>query len=667
MLEPVFSQGDVVIHQKWGVGYITEVNIGPDPYIIVDFPSKPGHKIKSDLAIEVLRKLPSDGLETLLLKEHDKVIQWGRTAPLKLIGSVLADFAEPAKPADIQAKLVGRDLLPASWKTWWKKVGPAMRNSPHHFRRISNSSYQLVTTIEQIAEEPLITSPKKARLTRMTSSDIEDTVAKLEAGQTDFQSLKGAKVLQVIAKELVRRSSTSQGARDAIRKTLDGHVLHIRIILEELSISGNLSYLIETLTTYVKSIDVLAALQSPKKGATVGQHVVAKVHLLDITVKRITERYQLSAYESTTPKLVHALTQLALATWRKNISGWRSKTLIYVMSSLARLTEKMPTVLDLVGEYLIGHDSEIPAKISVIDSFLAKVEPAQRADAINRLLLVLLAGPPELLEECFTHHVREEEQLRWISSALHRSCNTGAISVLARLLLKKSSRLDARELGMFLNSAIAVLSVYPEAEATFGFILADKLGQKLDIAPPQGLKPRQPGVSENIVELIHIVHAKKIEEQSQVFERARMALESDRKQAQEALETLRNKFAKLEEVAEELRSSYRLPEQWAEFRGKKEPLERLARLYQDIFLATEDDATRKATAWVLQRLENILQTYGVSKFGGINSRERYDPALHEFVPGFEGSENQVTVKCPGFQWKDPSDSRIVLVRAKVVK
>lgn len=669
MEEQEFLPGDVVSHREWGIGYVLEVGSGPEPDLIVEFTGKPRHRMSSQLASHALSKLPADGLEALLLKERDKVATWSKDAPLKLIGAALADLGKAAKPADLRAKLDSRRLLPVKWESWWKRVQPAIKDSPCFFVR-SDGSYHLASAVEQIPESPLPPSPKKAKAARLTSAQVQEITVRLEAGEIEFESLKGTKTLRLVAKELVQRSLTSEMARSVAMKALQGPVLHTRVILEEFSHLGQLSYLIEALVRFTSHIQLLAATPALKEGKKIGEHVMAKLHLMENATRQLVEYGQLQEAPSVIASLVHALLQLALVVWRKEMSSWRSQSLDRVSNTVVILAQRQPKVFSIAGEYLARHEGNILGKVAVADSLLTKVAADVRYEAVDQLLIGSLVEPSGFVEECFLHHVKEEQQLSWISSALSHlllSCNIRAVEALARLLLRKSPRLEAHESKMYVELAIALASVSPQAPEVLSAVIRDRLKQRLDSVTSEISDLTRPAKPKTVLDLIEDASHAKVEEERRHAREMCAALEADLKDLQLALETTKSKSIKLEEMVEQLKSSYRLPERWALFQGKKEILESLVGLYQEAFLAKGAGGDPKATGWVLQRLQNLLQKHSVSEFGRVDSRATYDPTLHEFIPGFEDTGEEVRIKCPGFEWLDPAGNKIILARAKVVR
>lgn len=665
-----FSPEDIVLHRMWGAGRVLEAGESCQGDVIVDFPGNPGYRMSLEIAGRALSKLPPDGLEAFLLKEPDKVRNWSQNAPLKLIGATLADLARPAKAADLRGKLDSRNILRTKWKSWWKRVQPALRQSPH-FRLGSDATYQLTSAVDQIPESPLPSLPKRTRAERMGGAQLQEVAARLESGEIGFESLKGAESLRLIAKEVIQRSVTSEGARNTVNRALAGPVLPARIILEELLRSGRPGDLVEALIQLTKHIQDLATSPAKEKGKGVGKHVIAKARLLKETTRELALDPQLGDELSLLSGLVKALLQSALAIWRREMGGWRSEAVDCLSNALAVLAERQPGAFDIIGEYLAGYEGSIASRLGAVESLLAKVPPGTQSSAVDRLLVHSLAGTPKFAEECFSRYVSSEEQLLWISSIVSRilsSCDTRTIQVLVGLLLKTRPRLDQQELRTWTQLAIVMSSVSSQAEAALSPIIMEGLREclkKVALETPALALQAKP---KTVLSSIEVAHRSRVEQEREQFRSVRTSLESEIKMLRTGLEASKGESEKLQAVVKQLQSSYRLPERWASFEGKKEILKNLAELYQEAFLAKDSGgAAVKYTSWVLQQLEGMLQRQGVSKFGQVESCESYDPSLHKYIPGFEGASKEVKIKCPGFEWQDPADNRIILARAKVME
>jgi len=661
-----FLAGDIVSHRDWGVGYVVKVGSGPQTDIIVDFPGKPGHQMSSQLAKNTLSKLPADGLESLLLRDRDKVAQWSQSAPLKLIGAVLADFGKEAKPAALRTRLEGR-LLSVKWESWWKRVQPVIKQSPY-FRVRYDGSYMLASPVEQIPESPLPPSPKKSKPAKISSAQAQQLASRLEVGEIGFEGLKGAKTLRLVAREIVQRSVASSSAHSALIKALAGPVLPVRVILDECSKLEQPQELIEALVEYVSHIQVLVATVASEKGKKVSGPILSKLRLLEDATRRLATYQQLEEDPLLIATFVKVLLQLALMLWRKEMSGWRSQSLGYISNAVAILAGKQSEVFAIAGEHLARDENSTFGRVAIAESLLAKVAAKVRPEAVDRFLMGSLSVPSEFTEGCFLHNVKKEQQLLWVSSALPQvllSCNTSAIDALARLLLRIEPRLEPQELKTYLELVIVVASMSPKTQAILNSVIKDRLKERLDSIELEISDLTTWAKPNTVLDAVEGAWCARLAEERQKARDVRASLESEVKGLQQALETTRAKSARLEEMVAQLKSSYRLPEHWASFQGKKGILESLVVLYQEAFLARNVDA--KTAGWMLQRLQNLLQKEGVSSFGQVESHTNFAPALHEFIPGFEGAGKEVQIKCPGFEWNDPAGNEIILARAKVIR
>lgn len=651
--EQEFLPGNVVLHRQWGVGHVIERASGAQADLVVDFPGKPRHRMSSQLASYALSKLPSDGLEALLLREPDKVATWGKDAPLKLIGATLADLGGAAKPAEIRAKLEGR-LVPIQWASWWKRVQPALKDSAY-FLVHSDGSYYLTSTVEQIPERPLPPSSKKVKAEKLSSAQVKEIVASLEAGETKFESLKGATTLSLAAKELVQECSTSERAQSVVMAALQGPVLHARVVLQELLRLGQATYLIDGLRQFIEHIQLLVVAPAGKEGKKVSEHVKSKLHLFEKVARHLTKRQQLQADPDSVKGLMHALLQLALAVWRQDMSSWRSESLDCISNTVVILAKAEPKLFNIIGEYLATKDGNTLGKIALTDSLFKKVNINIRRDAVDKLLTGSLVRPSEFFEECFLRHIKEEEQLSWISSRLPQilsSSNIHTFEAFARLLVRKNPRLEPQEIRTYLSLLIAIASVNPQAQAILSSVIRDRLKQSLDEVVSQTSNLTRLSEPRTVLDFIEAASYAKVAEEREKANAIQSRLESNIEDLQLALKTTRGKSAKLDEMVEQLKSSYRLPEQWALFQGKKEVLASLVAIYQEAFLAKAASSDLKVRGWVLQRLQNLLQRHGVSEFGQVDSCSSYNPALHEFILGFEETRGEIRILCPGFEWQD---------------
>ena len=253
MSQREFHPGDVVSHRTWGIGLIVEIYPGASPEVKSDFQNKPQHRMSLQLARSSLTILLPNGLEALFIKFPEKLANWSEEASLKLIGAALADINKPAKPMEIRNRIENKHLLKTSWDNWWKRVQPALRDSPQ-FVKNSNGSYELAVSPEQIPEIPLPAAPQKKKKEVVNSAAAKEIASKVLSGEVSLGDLKGTEVLKRVLKELLRKNTPVESASAAFLKVTDGPVVNIRIVIGGLNKAKRLPELIRTLEQIVSSV-----------------------------------------------------------------------------------------------------------------------------------------------------------------------------------------------------------------------------------------------------------------------------------------------------------------------------------------------------------------------------------------------------------------------------
>lgn len=666
--ERQFSLGDIVYHREWGVGQVLEeAKEDSQKGILIDFPGKVHHRMSFEVASRALSRLPPNGLEALLLRESDMVMRWSRSAPLKLIAVALVDLGGAAKTANLRRKLERLSVLGMKWQSWWKRVQPVVKQSPH-FRVYFDGTYQLASAVEDIPESPLPPSPKRSRVTRLNAVQLAAVASRLEAGEIEFESLKDAKSLRLVAKELVWRSATSEKAQAVINKAIAGSVLPARILLKELSESAQPEKMADALIHFMNNIEHLAT--CPAKGKKIGEHVVAKARLLEDTVKDYVVEHDLDLWQPQIPLVTKVALQLGLAIWRREMSSWRSECLDRLCKAVAILGEKQLNVFEVAGDYLASGDENIAGRLAVTDSLLAKVAPDIRLKVVNQLLLSALTGTTQFIEQCFSRHLTREQQLSWVSSALSRvlsSCDAHALTTLAKLLRRSMPDLEAEQLRAYVELAITAASVNPQAQADLLLVIQESLSKCFGDMAIEARELTMESGQKTVLDSIEAAYKGNLKKAKEKAESQHMRLEAASANLRTALEAAKAESMRMKELNEQLKSSYHLPEQWAAFEGSKKVLQAIVELHQEAFLAEEAGAVDvKSISWILRRLEITLQGFGVSMQDQTGKSEIYNPAFHEYVPGSKREGNQVRIVCPAFEWQDPAGNKMLLARAKVV-
>lgn len=159
MKEDELRLNTFVRHTEWGTGHIVAFE-GDGQWVLVDFHGRPKHRMKRDIALRSLSTLPDNGLEASLWNSPDTIRIWVKKMPLRLVAAALADAGGTAKAKDLQSLI--EQYLDTKWNTWWKRVQPLVKQSPHF--QMKEGSYFMLGNPSDVSEE--VTSNRLIRHTR---------------------------------------------------------------------------------------------------------------------------------------------------------------------------------------------------------------------------------------------------------------------------------------------------------------------------------------------------------------------------------------------------------------------------------------------------------------------------------------------------------------------
>lgn len=75
-------------------------------------------------------RLRDDGLDMMLLLDPEGPKRWVEEAPLRLVAAAVVDVGRRTKTADLREKLCPAVISHDYWDRWWKRVQPALKDSP---------------------------------------------------------------------------------------------------------------------------------------------------------------------------------------------------------------------------------------------------------------------------------------------------------------------------------------------------------------------------------------------------------------------------------------------------------------------------------------------------------------------------------------------------------
>jgi hypothetical protein len=326
------------------------------------------------------------------------------------------------------------------------------------------------------------------------------------------------------------------------------------------------------------------------------------------------------------------------------------------------------SVYEYAGQYLAGLDGARTERMIVTEGLLTSATLGTHVEAVDALLTGSLQVRSDYTRECLSRYIKPDQQLKWVTARLPQISHpfeSPAVDILADILVAIPEQAIVASSRDYLLTAITLATLSPQAQATLDPIIQSQLKTRLDIIWEEILAKGYPAPARDVLSSIEHATLTKGKEERQHYLDTYKALDSRIAGLRKSLAKSEEKSAALADVTKQLQSSFRLPEQWATYRGKKEVLESVALLYQEMFLAADAGLKGETTAWLRQRLLSLLQRNGVVSFAEVGAQVPYDPSQHELILGSRVDTGSVVVRCPGFEWQDPNSKRVVLVRARV--
>jgi transcription elongation factor GreA len=118
-----FAPGYRVLHQGWGAGRI-RVNEGDA--LIIDFPSRPGHRMSLALARNALQVIPADDLRVAWAEGADRVRAMTVERPADVAYLAIRELGGKATAQALRKRLTNEIMPVSRWSTWWRDARIAM-------------------------------------------------------------------------------------------------------------------------------------------------------------------------------------------------------------------------------------------------------------------------------------------------------------------------------------------------------------------------------------------------------------------------------------------------------------------------------------------------------------------------------------------------------------
>jgi hypothetical protein len=650
--QPYFSIGDIVSHFTWGPGQI--IGISQDK-VTIKFKNDLPHEMNLDLASKALVKLSKDGLIGKLSLNPEALSDLEKTNPLKLVAFALIDLNRNGKPRDIQIKIEGNGLITSKWESWWKKVQPALSKSPY-FKPLPNGTYELLVSPEEIPEM-VITNPVKKKEAKLTKQQILELSAKVKTKETNFEDIEGSQAKHHVAHELIKLKGDEPQTNELFSLIIRGSARSVGILFQELTKKGRIQDIEFQLSSLIDHVTELSTLcGTDQKG--INEHLNAKLNVLRDSIDIALSRD--STKQLNTAKLTFKLTDLILQLTVTDNSNWRSKAIDTIIQIISTLIVNESANLTVFTKKLISSQKDIQLSLDVAKRLVVASPCELKSKTMSQLVAVSLGINPEFSDAFVQNIISKEFQVQWwidnISDIL-RSNDSGKSSIHV-ILGKIAPRMDDQTIGSYLQLIAIILGLSPTKLLPATQDLVIRWARNTPLIPIENQEMK-------VVNFISLSIQERLMKQQDQWIQTKASLEKDLQDKQNDINGLNETINRMEDTVSELKANYHTPEKWVEYRAKKEILQRLGILYQEISTLLDKEQNNAGLKWISHEVETTMLMNGASLFGDVNSSVVFDPSIHEFIRGTETSDKQVRIRHAGFLWKDPTGNPIVLLRTKV--
>lgn len=663
-----FGPGDITIHRTWGIGRITEITSGPEPLVTLQLTDGTIREMKLKFAMSGLKKLPADGLSAEALKNREVVLSWEKDAPLKLVALALRDLSGTGKARDIRHKLEEYKLLSGKWGTWWKRVQPILKQSSA-FRAWSDGLYELIVSPDQIAAMPLppVNRKKEPALSR---PELLELLGKVESGELKFESVEGAKTRHIIAQELSKRAGRYPHVEQIIIGSLYGPVVPARIMLGEYAKQADIHSQLKMLVALLDHINALISPRDVKDSKGLTEQAGAKLHLLKEILGKTMSRGDDGFAPEGLPILADRLLDTAIHLADSEPSVWRRQAVDTIAQALVGIAIVQIDILIGIGRYLATKQAGLNARASVAECLIKKLPLQKRNDAIRYLLAgtLSISTHADLTDRLIQCLLPGQHHIEWLTNNVRDIAPLAGSDISAAmngLLERMGMSISPEELESYVSLVMATASVPTRSGPAIPEMVSKRISEWAQLVDLESGTSSPPG--SRVLSPIVIAIKSRLKKERDGWERVKDSMQSECNILRDKIIEYNGMVSRLESVIGELKSGYRMPEKWTEYRAKKDVLERLGKLYQEIFALWEKQKDYTGLRWIIQQIETILIQNGASVLGDVNKIVVFNPSQYEFITGSETSEKEVRVRYPGFVWQDPSGNSIVLVRAQVVR
>jgi molecular chaperone GrpE (heat shock protein) len=549
------------------------------------------------------------------------------------------------------------------WATWWKRVQPAVKESPNFTVRDDGSTTLKGDPI-QIPYAPLLSAPKTVR-----KKDTESTPSlaiKIVGGEIHLQDIPALDQQRRVFREVAKKNRWEWLDAEGFTEELVSSIPTARMVFDELARSGQFDRWTDQVNRYYRSITAglsLSAGQADKRQD--GKWITGRTDMIESVCATATGA---PGFQGIDGGLIESLVDLWLEIAGRDNSDWSTTAQDHIEVSLALfLIEDQALTGSLAASF---SRSKIPSavKIRALDSFMRRFDSKQRLPVLREMWragldpareigwrILTRTNPPDRLSEAV---VQEIDHIMDSNDNRH-------LQVLADYSKRVSPESTGSELRIITLAQLKLAALSEEASK----LLEDHLMTNLEsvLAPiSEVTSENNEPVTPDLIELFLSSASRVLDTEKAQLQITVGELQSRIRELEDSLQHTEQRNVQVEAMGDQLRRGFKLPEKWAEFQGQKMVLEEITKYYQELERAgTTGSLDRQSIDWITRRLDTALSQFRVTKIGTFGSHHDFDVSRHQLIPGEGDPGGGVIVESPGFVWVDPEGNEVVLVKSQV--
>lgn len=662
MKDQELQTGVLVRHRQWGVGQLVAIE-DAGRQIVVDFRGKPQHSMAREMALRSLTTIPAAGLDAMLWDDPNALLSWTNEAPLKLIAAALTDMGGSGKSREIREKLEGRVLRDIKWVTWWKRVQPAVKESPN-FMVNKDGSTTLRGEPNQIPYAPLPSAPKTVR-----KKDVESTSSlalKIVGGDIKLQDIPTLDQQRRVFRAVAKKNLWEWLEEEGFTEELLSSIPTARMVFDELARSGQFDRWADKASRYYQAItEGLNLSAGPVDKRLDGKWITGRTGMIETICATAIGT---PGFQGIDGGLIESLVDLWLVVADRNTSDWSTEAQGHIEVSLAFFLTENPVLSGSLAAGFSRSQTPSTVKIKAFESFIHRFDSEQRLPVLREMWRLGLDPAREIGWRILTRTIPPDG----LSQALVQEIDhiiDGGDNLLLQVLADYSKRVSPEstdnDLRIITLTQLKLAALSEEASK----LLKDHLIRNLEsvLASISGVIPENDEpVTQDLIGLILSSANRVLVTEKAQLQKTMSELQSRIEELENSLQHTQQRNVRVEAMGDQLRRGFKLPEQWAEFQGQKTVLEEVAKYYQELERAgTTGSLDQQAIDWVTRRLDITLSQFRVTRIGTPGSQDNFDASKHQLIPGESGTGDGVIVESPGFVWVDPEGNEVILAKSQV--